>query len=123
MSDFSRNLRELREARGMTQRELSERLGVAAGTIAMYETGKREPDFARSIELADIFRVDLDYLLGHTDKVHQLSGDDTDVSGVPVELTALERELIISWRHSSKDMQRMAAYALGLTQEDNRCEE
>ncbi len=114
MSDFSIILRALREEHGMTQRELADRLGVAAGTIAMYETGKREPDFERCIEIADLFHVDLDYLLGHDDTVRQLSGDDTDVPGVPVELTAEERDLIIAWRHCPPEIRRIAAYTLRL---------
>ena len=34
----------------------------------MYETGQREPDFETLERLADFFNVDLDYLLGRTNK-------------------------------------------------------
>ena len=34
----------------------------------MYETGAREPDFETLEKIADFFNVDIDYLLGRTDK-------------------------------------------------------
>lgn len=38
-------LRDLREARGWSQRELAERSGVSRVVISQYETGAREPSF------------------------------------------------------------------------------
>lgn len=34
----------------------------------MYETGAREPDFETLEKIADFFNVDIDYLLGRTEK-------------------------------------------------------
>lgn len=33
----------------------------------MYESGKREPDFETSEAIADIFNVDMDFLMGRSD--------------------------------------------------------
>ena len=41
-------------------------LKVSRSTIGMYETGSREPDFETCEAIADIFNVDMDYLLGRT---------------------------------------------------------
>ena len=41
---FSENLKVLRKNNGMTQKELSQALGVALSTVAMWETGNRKPD-------------------------------------------------------------------------------
>ena len=61
-------LHELRKARGMTQKELSEALGVTIRTVTNYENGSREPNIATLIKLADLFDVSLDYLTGRTDE-------------------------------------------------------
>lgn len=54
---LGKNIRNYRQLRGMTQAQLAEELGCAASTIAMYETGKREPDFDQLEALADVFNV------------------------------------------------------------------
>jgi repressor LexA len=41
----------------MSQAELAEAVGCAASTIAMYETGKREPDMDTIEAIADVFNV------------------------------------------------------------------
>lgn len=57
-------LKELREKRGFTQKELSERLGVSRGTYSCWESEKRQMDYQTLIRLAVIFGVSVDYLLG-----------------------------------------------------------
>ena len=41
--DFGPRLRELREAAGLTQKDLAERTGVSLGAIARWEQNDREP--------------------------------------------------------------------------------
>ena len=48
----------------MTQKDLSQKLHVTAGTISNYENGVHLPDVDKLINLADIFHVTTDYLLG-----------------------------------------------------------
>lgn len=62
------NLREIRTARHITQREVAEYLGTTARAISFYENGLREPNIAALIALADFFGVSVDYLLGRTDQ-------------------------------------------------------
>lgn len=59
-------IRELRKERGMTQKEVAERLGIGGSTMTMYETGRREPNMETLIKIADFFDVSTDYLLGKT---------------------------------------------------------
>lgn len=68
MGDFQNIFKRLRLAAGLTQAELSQKLGISRSTIGMYETGSREPDFETLELIADFFNVDIDYLLGRTDK-------------------------------------------------------
>lgn len=54
----------LRKERGLTQRDLARKLGMAQTTVANYEGGLRFPDETRLMALADYFGVSLDILLG-----------------------------------------------------------
>lgn len=60
-------LRELRNQRNLTQREVAEQLGVTQQTYAYYELGQRKPEQQTLIRLADFFEVSADYLLGRTE--------------------------------------------------------
>lgn len=65
---FGERLKELREARKLTQEELGKMVGTTRQTISNYEIGKRKADYEMLEALADIFNVDIDYLLGKTNK-------------------------------------------------------
>ena len=66
MANFGSILKNLRTSRGITQGELATMLDVSRSTVGMYETGGREPDFETMEAIADIFNVDMDYLMGRT---------------------------------------------------------
>ncbi len=66
---FAQRLRSLRQERGFaSQQDLADALGVAQSTVANWEGGRREPNYALTVKLADLFRVTLDYLLGRSDE-------------------------------------------------------
>ena len=60
-------LKALRKEAGYTQQEVADRLGVNHVTISGYERGVRKPGFAEADQLADLFDVNLEYLLCSTD--------------------------------------------------------
>lgn len=60
-------MRELRRARGITQLRLALDLNMSQNTVSRYETGEREPGIAELVQMADYFRVSVDYLIGRTD--------------------------------------------------------
>lgn len=65
---FSERLKQLRTERKLTQEMLSKESGLTKSSIAMYETGKRKPKIEVLERLADFFNVDLDYLVGKSDR-------------------------------------------------------
>jgi len=68
MSDFGKNLKQLRTDRNLSQNDLAEMLGIAKSTISMYENGNREPDFERLDAISNFFHVNFHDLLGnHSD--------------------------------------------------------
>lgn len=62
--DLGDKIRNLRTSKNMTQKELSDRLGVSKSIISSYESGARYPSFDVLIKLARVFHVSTDYLLG-----------------------------------------------------------
>lgn len=67
MEILSKRIKELRQDRNMTQRELAKLLHVQRATLAGYETKDRHPHLEIIVHIADIFDVTTDYLLGRTD--------------------------------------------------------
>ena len=90
MSDFKTRFKELREASELTQVEIAEKLGLSRSRIGMYETGKREPDYVTLEMIADFFNVDIDFLLGRSDKTTRLPN--------AVSLSTREKSLIDKYR-------------------------
>lgn len=79
MALFKDMLKYLRSRENLSQAELAEKLGVAKSTISMYEVGKREPDFETLEAIADIFNVDMNFLLGKegSENDHYYLNDET----------------------------------------------
>lgn len=61
---FPEVLKSLRKGEKLNQTELAQMIGVSRSAIGMYESGKREPDFATLERIADCFNVSIDYLHG-----------------------------------------------------------
>ena len=70
---LSERLKQLRKQNNLTQKQFAEIFSIASGTIAMWETNKRKPDFDTLTKIADHFNVSVDYLLGKEKKTPDLS--------------------------------------------------
>lgn len=57
-------IKSLREQNDITQYELGKELSLSKTTISHYENDSRTPPIETLIQLADFFKVDLDYILG-----------------------------------------------------------
>jgi len=93
---FADRLKEIRSERGMTQVQLAEVLGVAKGTIAMWETGKREPNFETINVLSDIFDKRIDYILGYSNDATspKLNEEDIEQLGVWVAEDSFKETIV-----------------------------
>ncbi len=63
---FADTLKQLRESRGLTQRDLANQLQISKSAISMYENGEREPSFETLEAIADYFNVDMNMLIGNS---------------------------------------------------------
>ena len=64
MGDFPNVFKALRVKIGLTQQQMADKLGLSRSTIGMYENGEREPSFEILENIADLFNVDMNYLIG-----------------------------------------------------------
>lgn len=67
MFNFGQHLKDLRKAKGVTQKQLAIDIGASERGIQQYELGERKPTYDMLIALADYFNVSLDYLVGRSD--------------------------------------------------------
>lgn len=61
-------LRDIREDKDLTQREVAAFLHIQQNTYSQYETGQRQIPVALLIKLADYFLTSVDYILELTDE-------------------------------------------------------
>ena len=61
-------VRDLREDRDKTQRQIAELLNMQLTVYQRYERGERELPLWAAIKLADYYNITLDYLVGRKDK-------------------------------------------------------
>lgn len=64
---LGKRLKELREETGLTQKQLADKLGINSVTYLHYEKAQREPPLSLLADIAVLYDVSVDYLLGLED--------------------------------------------------------
>lgn len=76
MAEFKDMLKYLRKRKNYSQQELADKLGISKSAVSMYENGKRQPDFETLECIADLFNVDMNFLIPKSSsdpsEVHEL---------------------------------------------------
>ena len=67
MNKFAERLKELREEKSLSQRNLAKELGVSQAAIARWENNLQIPNIEVAIIVAKYFNISTDYLLGLED--------------------------------------------------------
>lgn len=89
---FHEQLTRFRNLRGLTQAQMSEKLGISRSTYANYESGNRSPDFETLENISDVLNCTLDELFGRYPRradcmagavceekaLYRISGTDSD---------------------------------------------
>ena len=65
------NIRTARIRTGLTQKQAAQALNISQARLSHYELGAREPDIAIMAEMAKLYGVSIDYLLGTTVAKHR----------------------------------------------------
>lgn len=99
MKTLGDSLRNAREAKNLTQKEVARITGINNKTISNYENGVSSPDPDTLKIFADIYETSVDYLLGRHEIVKENSAgfrkrSVVDVTGLPEEAIKKVEEYI-----------------------------
>lgn len=61
--NIAKNLKKLRRARNVTQKEVAQHLNIDVTTLSHYETGIRMPDIDTLIALAKYYDIDINRII------------------------------------------------------------
>lgn len=67
MTTFGEHLKQIRKAKGFTQKDVATAIEITERNYQCYESGSKKPGFDSLIALADFFDISLDYLVGRSD--------------------------------------------------------
>lgn len=91
------HIKDLRIARELTQLQMASMLGITRGAYANLENGKREPDIATLILLADYFGVTVDYLIGHEKEPTVKDDGLTEMERIFISLSPARRQEVLRY--------------------------
>lgn len=103
------NIKDIRIRKGLTQSEVASALGVSSVVYSRYETGSRQPSIDVLVQMANIFGVTVDYLLGR--KV----AEDSSLSDFEQQLLNAARNADERARQDA--LKLLNAYSINPTQE------
>lgn len=76
--DRGLRLKELRERRGLTQKEVADRLHVTRATVSAYERNTKSPRLDTLEAMAVLYRSSVDYMLGLENRTNLYIDDLTE---------------------------------------------
>lgn len=104
---FSEQLKMLRNKKRLSQAKLADELGVSASTVAMWESGEREPKNYETLELiADYFNVNMEVLLTGKLSPTKIPVLGRVIAGIPIEAV----EEIIDYEEIPQSMAKNGEY-------------
>ncbi len=104
-----KQLKTLMKQKKLTQQNLAETLNLSRASIYKYLEGKAEPNIETLINLADLFGVTVDYLIGHQTK-----------AGLPIELYSQTQQQVIGLVKDLSDEQcfKLLGYIEGMKNQE-----
>ena len=112
---LSQRQRLLRVASGMKQEDVAVQLGIGRSAYTYYELSRSKPDYDTLIQLAKMFHVSVDYLVGFSnfpDGSHREAGvadgsQESNIVNVRLlgELTKKERRMVFTYRQLAPEQQ------------------
>ena len=85
---FSEMIKKVRHQNKDTQQQMADKLGVSQRTVASWESGDRMPTYETLLQIAKLYQVSTDYLLGRDFYKHNV----TLPSGQTVTILSTEKE-------------------------------
>ena len=100
VQEMLKNLKKLREEKGISQKQLADVVSVSQQSINKYENHNIEPDIDTLIKMADYFETSVDYIIGHSKirrKIEAVSSYDLNIE---------EAKLVESYRALSNNQRK-----------------
>ena len=96
---FAKRLKTLREAAGLSERDLAKKLFVTRQAVSKWETGKGLPSPDILVNIANIFNVSTDYLLGRIDTPNAVKKEQV-IKYIEAEppLNKEEKDALHAWK-------------------------
>lgn len=98
--ELANKLAELRKQKGLSQEELADKLNVSRQTISKWERGEASPDTDNLVELAKLYEISLDKLLGlKVEDQKEIKGEDEEakikISNSKIEINDGKEKVIL----------------------------
>lgn len=94
-----KNLKKLRKAHHLSQKQLAEYLHLSQQSVWKYENGVAEPDFQTLIGFSKLFHTSVDYLIGNVDEKEEFPQWN-------LEVTDEEKMHLLLYRSASREVQK-----------------
>lgn len=91
MNSLCDNIRALRKERGLTQKELAEKLAISDKTVSRWESGVQLPEASLLPQLAEVFHVSIDALYG-------IERESSPVSDAPEKPQKDDKKIILDFK-------------------------
>ena len=88
---LAENIRKYRKGLGLSQEQLAERLGITLGTVSKWERGASEPELWYIMQIAELFHVSVDVMIGFTMRGNNAEKEAERISELEKE-ASLEEE-------------------------------
>ena len=110
-------IKELRKEKNISQKELSEKIGIDNSQLSKIEKGKMMPTLHQLMEISSIFNVSLDWLIGREELKEEPINQDPPASNNDKYITLLEaqvkdKEAIIKEKEEKEAMYKEKIMAL-----------
>ena len=95
---LGQKLKELRQEKSLTQKDLADKLHVSFQTVSKWENGENEPDISTLRELAKLFECSVDYLINEDEIEHEKESEPNKEEGVTKTIIVHQKELHVCER-------------------------
>ena len=92
---MANRIRELRQQKNLTMKQLGKIFGFSETTISLYENEKRQPTIETLIKMSDFFGVSVDYLIN----------TESSTDSLPPKVSTIKEDLLTMFSVLSKEDQ------------------
>ncbi|MFD1206684.1 helix-turn-helix domain-containing protein [Sporosarcina contaminans] len=107
MAILGKRLKKARENAGYTQMEAAKKLGVSNGTLSGYERNYRDPDTEILNEMADLYDVSVEWLMGRTENPNRSDEEEFQAFASNPKLNHFFRDVAASEEQDQEELRQI----------------